>query len=144
MSVDTKAGDRHSMLHAMKLMRDSLAGIVAEVRSGTETIATASTQIATGNLDLSSRTEEQASTLEETASSIEELTATVAQNAETQSYTNQGQVTRVVGRRNYAITFASGQSSMTPMRVVRGSSGLTHRSNGWPVITMRWVAPASR
>nr|WP_315221472.1 methyl-accepting chemotaxis protein [uncultured Duganella sp.] len=89
MSVDTRADDQHSMLHAMKLMRDSLAGIVAEVRSGTETIATASTQIATGNQDLSSRTEEQASALEETASSMEQLTSAVRQNNENARQANQ-------------------------------------------------------
>jgi len=52
------------------------------VRSGTETIAHASTEIASGNLDLSARTEEQASSLEETASSMVELTSTVRQNNE--------------------------------------------------------------
>jgi methyl-accepting chemotaxis protein len=89
MAVATRAGDQHSMLHAMKLMRDSLAGIVAEVRSGTETIATASTQIATGNQDLSSRTEEQASALEETASSMEQLTSAVRQNNDNAREANQ-------------------------------------------------------
>jgi methyl-accepting chemotaxis protein len=52
------------------------------VRSGADTIATASSQIAAGNLDLSSRTEQQASALEETASSMEELTSTVKQNSD--------------------------------------------------------------
>ncbi|GJJ03575.1 methyl-accepting chemotaxis protein [Duganella rhizosphaerae] len=79
-SVDTRSGDKHSMLHAMKTMRDALAAIVAEVRAGTETIAAASTQIASGNQDLSARTEQQASSLEETASSMEELTSAVRQN----------------------------------------------------------------
>ena len=59
------------------------------MRSGTDTIATASTQIATGNLDLSSRTEQQASSLEETASSMEELTSTVKQNADNARQANQ-------------------------------------------------------
>ena len=63
-------------------MRDSLINIVSQVRSGTDTIATASSQIAAGNLDLSSRTEEQASALEETASSMEEITSVVKQNAD--------------------------------------------------------------
>ena len=63
-------------------MNTSLISIVGQVRSGTETIATASAEIASGNLDLSSRTEEQASSLEETASSMEELTSTVRQNAD--------------------------------------------------------------
>jgi methyl-accepting chemotaxis protein len=75
-------GDKSSLLFAMEAMRISLVNIVRQVREGTDTIATASTQIAAGNLDLSSRTEEQASSLEETASSMEELTGTVKQNAE--------------------------------------------------------------
>jgi methyl-accepting chemotaxis protein len=80
--VVTSAGDKTSVMAAMKEMRDSLVDIVAQVRTGTETIATASGEIAAGNMDLSSRTEQQASSLEETASSMEELTSTVKQNAE--------------------------------------------------------------
>lgn len=67
---------------ALQSMSDHLHNIVAQVRSGTDSIVTASGQIATGNMDLSSRTEEQASSLEETASSMEELTSTVKQNAD--------------------------------------------------------------
>src|SRR5512147_2697308 len=70
-------------------MNDSLVRVVSQVRSGTDTVATASSQIAAGNLDLSSRTEEQASSLEETASSMEELTSTVRQNAENAKQANQ-------------------------------------------------------
>ncbi|GAA4033126.1 methyl-accepting chemotaxis protein [Actimicrobium antarcticum] len=70
------------LLHALKEMNDSLANIVAEVRTGTDTIATASSEISAGNLDLSSRTEQQAAALEETASSMVELTTTVKQNAD--------------------------------------------------------------
>jgi len=70
------------LLSALKEMNLSLVKIVGQVRTGTETISSASKQIATGNMDLSSRTEEQASSLEETASSMEELTSTVKQNAD--------------------------------------------------------------
>ncbi|WP_050479244.1 methyl-accepting chemotaxis protein [Herbaspirillum rhizosphaerae] len=70
------------LLQALKDMNDNLVGIVSEVRTGTHTIATASTEIALGNQDLSSRTEEQASSLEETAASMEEITSTVRQNAD--------------------------------------------------------------
>ncbi len=77
------------LLQALKDMNTSLVSIVSQVRTGTDTIATASTQIATGNLDLSSRTEEQASSLEETASSMEELTSTVRQNADNARQSNQ-------------------------------------------------------
>jgi methyl-accepting chemotaxis protein len=87
--VDTRSNDSHSMLHAMKMMRDALARIVAEVRVGTETIASASTQIASGNQDLSARTEQQASSLEETASSMEELTSAVRANNDNARQANQ-------------------------------------------------------
>jgi len=78
--VATRHGDQESMMVAMKTMRDSLVGIVSEVRRGTDTIAAATSQIAIGNHDLSSRTEEQASALEETASSMEQLTSVVREN----------------------------------------------------------------
>ncbi len=81
-TIETRDGDTDSLLHAMKSMRDSLALIVSQVHSSTETIATAAGQIASGNLDLSSRTEQQAGTLEETASSMEELTSTVRINSD--------------------------------------------------------------
>jgi methyl-accepting chemotaxis protein len=87
--VDTASNDNKSMLHAMKMMRDALARIVAEVRTGTETIASASTQIASGNQDLSARTEQQASSLEETASSMEELTSAVRANNDNARQANQ-------------------------------------------------------
>jgi methyl-accepting chemotaxis protein len=88
-AIATRAGDQSSMMFAMKQMRDSLATIVGQVRSGTDTIATASAQVAAGSLDLSSRTEQQASSLEETASSMEELTSTVKQNADNARQANE-------------------------------------------------------
>jgi methyl-accepting chemotaxis protein len=77
------------LLQALNKMQGNLATIVTQIRSGADTISTASGQITTGNLDLSSRTEEQASSLEETASSMEELTSTVRQNAENARQANQ-------------------------------------------------------
>lgn len=87
--VAVESGDDSSIMYAMKEMRDNLANIVAQVRTGTDAIASASTEIAAGNLDLSSRTEHQASSLEETASAMEELTSTVRQNADNARQGNQ-------------------------------------------------------
>ena len=70
------------LLMSLKDMQASLAKVVSNVRSNSESVATASAQIAQGNNDLSQRTEEQASALEETAASMEELSATVKQNAD--------------------------------------------------------------
>ena len=89
MAIKTRANDSTSLLFAMKTMRDSLSRVVGEVRQGTDTIATASSEIAAGNMDLSSRTEQQASSLEETAASMEELTSTVKQNADNARQANQ-------------------------------------------------------
>ncbi|SHN44149.1 methyl-accepting chemotaxis protein [Duganella sacchari] len=80
--IALRDGDQRSLLFAIQNMRDSLADIVGQVRSGADSIVTAATEIASGNMDLSSRTEQQAGSLEETASSMEELTATVKQNTE--------------------------------------------------------------
>ena len=92
--IEVKTSDETGLLlGALKVMNDSLRKIVGEVRSGTETMSTASQEIAAGNLDLSSRTEEQASSLEETASSMEELTSTVKQNSDNARQANSLAVT---------------------------------------------------
>ena len=77
------------LLRAMMGMSESLVKVVSNVRSGSEGVATASSEIAQGNHDLSSRTESQASSLEETAASMEELSATVKQNADSARQANQ-------------------------------------------------------
>jgi methyl-accepting chemotaxis protein len=92
--IEIKSTDETGQLmQALKNMNDSLVGIVTQVRTGTDMIATASAQIAAGNQDLSSRTEEQASSLEETASSMEEMTSTVKQNGDNAQQANQLAIT---------------------------------------------------
>ncbi len=87
--VALKAGDESSLLHAIKLMRDNLFGIVSKVREGSNGVATASAEIAHGNNDLSARTENQASALEQTAASMESLSDTFKQNADSARQANQ-------------------------------------------------------
>ena len=87
--VSAKAGDSASILAGIKQMQESLLRVVSEVRSGAESVATASSQIAQGNLDLSSRTEEQASSLQQTAASVEQMASAVKNNADTASQANQ-------------------------------------------------------
>ncbi|MTV40125.1 methyl-accepting chemotaxis protein [Duganella radicis] len=89
-AIDVKSAcETGQLMQALKDMTGNLQNLVSQVRHGTDTIATASTEIATGNQDLSSRTEQQASSLEETASSMEELTSTVKQNADNARQANQ-------------------------------------------------------
>ncbi|MFL6707035.1 MAG: methyl-accepting chemotaxis protein [Massilia sp.] len=87
--VVTRRDETGKLLQALADMNGSLRNIVGDVRLGTDTIATASSQIAAGNMDLSARTEQQAGALEETASSMEELAATVKQNADNARQANQ-------------------------------------------------------
>jgi len=77
------------LLRALESMRERLETLVARVRQGADSVATASAEIAQGNQDLSARTESQASALEETAASMEELSSTVRQNADNASQANQ-------------------------------------------------------
>jgi methyl-accepting chemotaxis protein-1 (serine sensor receptor) len=77
------------LLKALGKMQGSLAGLVSNVRSNSESVATASSQISQGANDLSSRTEEQASALQQAAASMEQLGSTVRQNAENAQSANQ-------------------------------------------------------
>ncbi|MEN5017713.1 methyl-accepting chemotaxis protein [Erwinia sp. Eh17-17] len=85
----TSTDETGQLMLALKNMNENLLKIVYEVRSGTDLIATASSEISAGNMDLSSRTEQQASSLEETASAMEQITATVKQNADNARQANQ-------------------------------------------------------
>ena len=88
--VETHSKDEiGQLLTALQDMNDSLVNIVQQVRSGADSMATATSQIAAGNMDLSSRTEEQASALEQTAASMEELAETVKQNFEKGRHANE-------------------------------------------------------
>ncbi len=88
--IEVRTSDETGLLmQALKDMNHSLSGIVGEVRSSSDAIATATSQIAAGNLDLSSRTEEQASALEQTSASMQELAGTVKQNFDSGKHANE-------------------------------------------------------
>jgi methyl-accepting chemotaxis protein len=88
-AIGVAAHDKTSVLAAMRDMRDSLVGIVGQVRGTTDAISLGSSEIAAGNQDLSSRTEQQSVSLERTATSMAELTAAVKQNADNAKQANQ-------------------------------------------------------
>ncbi|MEX5748422.1 methyl-accepting chemotaxis protein [Massilia sp. X63] len=79
--IDLRAGDQSSLLHALRHMRDSLAGIVGQVREGTATIGASVDAMASEAQELSRRTESQAAALEQTASSMNELAHAVQHSA---------------------------------------------------------------
>ena len=81
--VDSRGNDEVArLLAALGRMSQGLSEIVAQVRTGSDGIATGVAEVASGNADLSQRTETQASALQETAASMEQLASTVRQNAE--------------------------------------------------------------
>jgi len=81
--VQVKSMDETGVLmQALSEMQSGLVKVVGRVRSGSESVSSASEQIAQGNQDLSSRTENQAGALQETAASMEQLSSTVRQNAD--------------------------------------------------------------
>src|SRR5258706_6230795 len=81
--IEVKGRDEAAeLLAALRDMNGGLSRMVAQIRSGAESIAVGAGQVAAGTQQLSSRTEEHASSLEETASTLEEFTTTVRQNAE--------------------------------------------------------------
>ncbi|MDD2978017.1 methyl-accepting chemotaxis protein [Aquabacterium sp.] len=88
--IDTSGSDETAqLLQALRRMQEGLVQVVAKVRSGSESVATASEQIAQGNNDLSARTESQASALQQTAASMEQLNSAVRQNADNARQANQ-------------------------------------------------------
>jgi methyl-accepting chemotaxis protein len=80
--VPVDARDNHSVLFAMKSMRERLAAIIGDIRHSTETIAEASSSIAHGNNTLAGRTEEHAASIQQTSASMEQLASMVKANAE--------------------------------------------------------------
>jgi len=77
------------LLRALEHMQGQLSQVVARVREGSNSVASASGEIASGNHDLSERTERQASALQQTAASMEQLGSTVRQTADKARQANQ-------------------------------------------------------
>ena len=86
--IRIEAGDKGSLLAALKEMRGRLATLVAEIKTSADTIALASAEIASGNADLARRTESQAASLDRTSRSMDELTGAVRENAGAASQAN--------------------------------------------------------
>lgn len=74
-------GDADHLLESMQQMNDSLAGMIAKVRAGTEGIAANAGELAAGNMALAARTEHQATTLAESAVRVTHLASLVGSSA---------------------------------------------------------------
>ncbi len=80
--------DQHSLLYALKNMRNQLSGVVQQVRTNSDALGSASQEISATAQALSQSATEQASGVEETTASIEQLSASVKQNADNAKVTN--------------------------------------------------------
>lgn len=80
-AVALRASDQTSIMAGVENMRESLVGVVRQVRNSSDSIASGSAEIATVGAEQSGRIEQLASSIEQTAASMEQLGSTVAQNA---------------------------------------------------------------
>ena len=81
--VVASRGDELGLLQsAIGDMLGKLGAILAEVRSGADGLATASSHVSASSQSLSRGTSEQAASVEETSSSLEEMSASITQNAD--------------------------------------------------------------
>jgi methyl-accepting chemotaxis protein len=76
------------LLASLEQMQSRLVEVVGNVRSNSDSVASASAQIAQGNQDLSERTEEQATSLQGAAASMAQLGSAVNQNADSANRAN--------------------------------------------------------
>ncbi|GAA3999129.1 methyl-accepting chemotaxis protein [Comamonas faecalis] len=80
--VTVHGGDEAAqVLRALAAMQQQLGALVRQIRGGSESVASASSQISTGNHDLAQRTEMQASALEQASAGMHQLGASVQDNA---------------------------------------------------------------
>ncbi|WP_445369773.1 methyl-accepting chemotaxis protein [Methylomonas sp. BW4-1] len=77
------------LAQALREMRDKLSQVVSQVRSNSDTLASASQQVSATAQSMSQMATEQAASVEETTSSIEQLNSSVQQNTENAHVTEQ-------------------------------------------------------
>ncbi|MGB0867225.1 MAG: MCP four helix bundle domain-containing protein, partial [Granulosicoccaceae bacterium] len=93
-----------SVLSSLGQMQTQLIGLIGQVHSSADNIASASNQIADDNKNLSVRTTQQASSLQETATSMSNLGETVKQNASDSQQANElAQGAAVVAQKGGAV-----------------------------------------
>ena len=79
-TVRTRSGDESSMLFAIRGMTEKLAGIIGEVRTAGNALASASEEVSATAQGISQASSEQAASVEETSASVEQMSASIAQN----------------------------------------------------------------
>jgi len=72
-----------TMLRGVERLRERFVGMLGEVRSAADMVATASSQVAAGNQDLSGRTEQTAARLQQAANAMDVIDGNFRDSAET-------------------------------------------------------------
>ena len=83
-----KTGELELLCGGVNELLDSMAEVMAEIKTTSREVSSAAAEISTATTDLSQRTEEQAASLEETSASMEQIAATVKKNAENAKHAN--------------------------------------------------------
>lgn len=78
----SSAGELNELMSAIKNLNERVHKVVSDVRAGTTTVVSTSSQISRDNDSLRTRTEVQLASLKETSEAMERLNAIVHQNAE--------------------------------------------------------------
>jgi methyl-accepting chemotaxis protein len=84
-----KTGELELLCGGVNELLDSMATVMAEIKTTSQEVSSAAAEISTATTDLSQRTEQQAASLEETSASMEEIAATVKKNAENAKHANE-------------------------------------------------------
>ncbi len=85
---DQYKGERIGVFGAIGVMKEKLSETISQVRSGADSLASASNEVSATAQSISQGATEQAASVEETSASIEELNASVQQNTENARVTN--------------------------------------------------------
>ncbi|EGB15733.1 methyl-accepting chemotaxis sensory transducer with Cache sensor [Pseudodesulfovibrio mercurii] len=81
--IDVKQKDEIGVLsRTLKDMADKLKGVVVDVKSASESVASGSTELSASSQSVSEGATTQAASIEEITSSMEEMTSNIAQNAQ--------------------------------------------------------------
>jgi len=86
--VGTQNGDQSSLLYAIKQMVEKLTGVVTEVNSGAQALASASEEVSATAQSLSQASSEQAAAVEETSASMQQMTASITQTSDNAKVTD--------------------------------------------------------
>ncbi|HET8708576.1 MAG TPA: methyl-accepting chemotaxis protein [Pseudomonadales bacterium] len=87
-SVEVKAGDKSSMMFAIKAMVTKLTDIIGDVRHAADSLTMASEEVSSSSQSLAQAASEQAASVEQTSASMEEMASSVMQNSENSRVTD--------------------------------------------------------